>query len=551
MKLPIPADAIAQHAIVLGKTGSGKSSKLRVIVEYLLAKRLPVTILDPKGDWWGLKAESGGKKPGFDVLIFGGEHADIPIDRRSGVHVAEFLAATNTSAIIDLGGWMPAERTEFFIDFASTTFKLPRAAHHLVIDEVHNFAPQGKVLDVNAGKALHWGNRIASEGRGKGITLLSASQRPQKVHKDFVTSNETLIACRVIHPLDRKAIQEWMDGFDPKLGRQVTQSLANMQRNEAWVWSPEIDYGPVKVDWPMFSTYDSFSPQNAKAKINVPMAEFDLVKVKEKFGRLIEEKESNDPDKLKARIREIEAKGSGPPPAKLMQEYAKYEARGFERGFRVANEQIADEVRAHNDRLRAWHGVLTTATAGIPVLGGISVRLPKLPKADQWTPKQIAAAKPPARASSNGALPVGETAVLRALIQYPDGLDRSQLTVLTGYKRSTRDAYIARLRDKGYAADSGEAILATDEGMAAMPDAEPLPTGQALRDYWFAKLPAGERAILETLCAHYPRAVDRDQVSMETDFKRSTRDAYLSRLAAKELVTEPGRGMVMASETLF
>jgi len=58
---------------------------------------------------------------------------------------------------------------------------------------------QGKVLDVDAGKMLHWSNRLASEGRGKGIALLAASQRPQKVHKDFLTSCETLIAMRVIH----------------------------------------------------------------------------------------------------------------------------------------------------------------------------------------------------------------------------------------------------------------------------------------------------------------------------------------------------------------
>jgi hypothetical protein len=36
-----------------------------------------------------------------------------------------------------------------------------------------------------------------------------------------------------------------------------------------------------------------------------------------------------------------------------------------------------------------------------------------------------------------------------------------------------------------------------------------------------------------------------------TGFKRSTRDAYLSRLAAKQLVVEVTRGRVQASSTLF
>jgi hypothetical protein len=139
-----------------------------------------------KGDWWGLKSSADGKRAGYPVIIFGGEHADVPINALSGKHVAELVATGNRPFIIDLGGWMVGERTRFFIDFASTFFRHTRGPRHLAIDEVHNFAPQGKVHDPDAGKMLHWANRLASEGAGKGITLLSASQRPQKVHKDYL-----------------------------------------------------------------------------------------------------------------------------------------------------------------------------------------------------------------------------------------------------------------------------------------------------------------------------------------------------------------------------
>src|SRR6185312_5032994 len=43
------------------------------------------------------------------------------------------------------------------------------------------------------------------------------------------------------------------------------------------------------------------------------------------------------------------------------------------------------------------------------------------------------------------ALPRGEHAILTAAAQYPDGVSREQLTVLTGYKRSSRDTYLQRL----------------------------------------------------------------------------------------------------------
>ena len=121
--------------------------------------------------------------------------------------------------------------------------------------------------------------------------------------------------------------------------------------------------------------------------------------------------------------------------------------------------------------------------------------------------------------------------------------------MLTGYKRSTRDAYIQRLGEKGFVRVAGK-VFATDEGLAALPNYEPRPTGEALQSYWYDRLPEGERVILSVLVEAYPQSVDRDSLTDSTGYKRSTRDAYVQRLASKELVV-PGRGAVTASENLF
>jgi hypothetical protein len=77
------------------------------------------------------------------------------------------------------------------------------------------------------------------------------------LHKDYVTSYETLIAMRVIHPLDR---EDWIDGCpDPDKGKGVLRSLASLKRGEGWVWSPEIGFGPQLIQFPLFATYDSFA----------------------------------------------------------------------------------------------------------------------------------------------------------------------------------------------------------------------------------------------------------------------------------------------------
>lgn len=317
----IPDSAFAHHTIVLGKTRAGKSSTMRGFVERLLEQKKPVGIIDPKGDWWGLKSSRDGTKPGFKVVIFGGEHADVPIDEHSGKHVAELVATGNRPFIIDLGGWMVGARTRFFIDFASTLFRLTKGPRWLVIDEVHNFAPQGKVHDPDAGKMLHWANRLASEGAGKGITLISASQRPQKVHKDYVTSHETLIAMRVIHPLDRGAVKEWLDGAPGDgVGKEVLDTLATLKRGEAWVWSPEIGFGPIRMQFPMFKTFDSFAaPTTETTEQLVGWAAVDLEDVRAKLADVVEKAKADDPKALKARILELEKAARQPQPSEAQE----------------------------------------------------------------------------------------------------------------------------------------------------------------------------------------------------------------------------------------
>ncbi len=306
--MKLPNEIFRQHIAVLGKTGSGKSSALRVMVERLLDENKPVCIIDPKGDWWGLKSSASGKSAGYPVVIFGGEHGDVPINEHSGTHVAELIATGNRPCIIDLGGWMIGPRTRFFVDFASTLFRTTRGTRYVVIDEVHNFAPQQKIeKNPDAMKMLHWANRLASEGRGKGLTIMSASQRPQKVHKDFLTCAETLIAMRVIHKLDRDAIKDWIDGAgDPAKGKEVLDTLASMSRGEGWVWSPEIKFGPKRVTFPMFKTYDSFAPKanDGTAKLK-GWASVDLAEVTAKLASVVDEAKANDPAELKKQIADL------------------------------------------------------------------------------------------------------------------------------------------------------------------------------------------------------------------------------------------------------
>lgn len=367
-RLPIPLAVFDQHIILLGKTRSGKSSKMRVMIEAELDRQVPVCIIDPKGDWWGLKSAADGKKAGYPVVIFGGAHGDIPINAQSGKAVAELVATGNRPCIIDLKGWTIADRTRFFIGFAETFFAKAKGRRILAIDEVHNFAPQtsGRV-DPQTSMMLHWANRLASEGSGLGITLMSASQRPQKVHKDYVSSHETLIACRVIHKRDREAYEDWIEACgDDKSGDEVLTTVANMERKEAWVWAPEIHFGPKRITWPMFKTYDSFKPQAAKSRRLKGWAAVDLDEVRDKLATAIEENKAKDPTELRKQIvekdrkiadleRQLKSKSTAPLAAAKPTKDAigAAEKRGIERGQKVAVAAAEKTIRSLRTALEA------------------------------------------------------------------------------------------------------------------------------------------------------------------------------------------------------
>ena len=521
--IAIPDEALAQHIAVLGKTRSGKSSTIRGIVEGLLAKDKPVCIIDPKGDWWGLKSSADGKRPGFPVVIFGGEHADVPINAHAGAHIAELVATGNRSCIIDLGGWEIASRTRFFNEFASTLFRLARGTRHVVIDEVHNFAPKGKLFDPDAGKMLHWCNRLASEGAGKGLLLIAASQRPQKVHNDFLNECETLIAMRLIHPMARAAIKDWIDGCpDAEKGKEVLQSLASMPRGTGWVWSPEIGFGPERVAFPLFSTYDSFKPRTGDAPAKLKgWSAVDLDEVKAKLESVVKEATENDPKVLRRRIAELEraSTAGGHTKAELNAEYTRGREEGYDAawaGFAHARTVALEHLGVAAEALRGFPPKESPAQAKSPVTQSN-------PILDTRPAVSALVREKRTPTDSGAALQKAERKVLTALAQYPDGRTLVQVAVLTGYAvggGGFRNA-VGAMRTRAYLVGTSERLSITPEGLAALGPYDPLPTGDALLRHWLSQLGKAEREILKTLAGAYPHPLSAETVAVRTHYEPS------------------------------
>jgi uncharacterized protein len=527
--LCIPPKILDQHVVALGKTGAGKSSALRHLVEWLLDQKKRVVIADVKGDWWGLKSSADGKGAGYGVIAFGDfkeeSASDVPINRSSGAHVAELVAQGNRPCVIGFRGWAPADRTQFWIDFAQTLFARNRGELFLVIDEVHNYAPKGRLEDPQAAKCLNRTNTLLAEGRGLGIVCLIASQRPQKVHNDTLTSCETLVAMRVIHSADRKAIREWIDGCgDDTQGKQVLDGLAGLARGTAFVWSPEIGFGPEKVSFPMFRTFDSFAPPQLQRRINSSgWADVDLGAVKEKLAAVIEEAKNNDPKFLRSEVARLQRELTKAP-AKV--EVAKVKIQEVP-VFSSDERSSLDKAQKMIGELRPLFAEVVHVVEKLGLIATARVAPIVRPSDFDRTPnrRQVAGpvthagdaltyrAKPPAAPAGNRPLSTCEQKILRVLAQFRDeGCTIGKLALLSGYRISGgfRNSLGYLRTDGTIEGQNVGTIRITDAGMALGPF-DPLPTGAALRQYWLTHPSFGtcERKIMEYLFDNGPTTIDK------------------------------------------
>jgi hypothetical protein len=519
--LPFPEKILQQHSATLGKTGAGKSSAMRVVFEHLLDHKKRVCIIDPKGDWWGLKSSKDGKHPGYAVIAFGNfkepRATDVPIDEHSGKYVAELIATGNRPCIVGFRGWMPAQMVRFWIDFASTLFNTNEGELYVGIDEVHNFAAKGKIMDPLAGKCLHWTNRIINEGRGLGMTFFIASQRAQKVHNDTLDACETLIAMRVAHPAARKSIEDWINSNgDPVFGKEILTTLAQLKRGEAWVWSPENEFGPKRVQFPMFATFDSFAPPQLQKKISQSgWSEVDLDQVRQKFATVIAEAKANDPTALKSRVKELQqtiAKlekqktapiGSSAPQTvdpKQIERAIQQATASFRKQLnriQAATKEIAGHIYKANVRLGE------IAAFELPKMEPIAVSVAR--QAEISTPRTAPIKAMPTNGNGNGDISGPEQRILNSIAWLKTiGVDRPEQTAvafLAGYTigGGAFSNPRGRLNQRGFVAYAGDRIELTEAGekYAQAPDA-PLDAAE-LQRLVLSRLPGPESKLLRVL----------------------------------------------------
>lgn len=537
----VPVDIVTETISILAKRGSGKTYTAMVIAEEMMKAQQQVIVLDPLDVWWGLSMDKTGKRTGMQVVVLGGANADLPLEAMAGKVVADFAIDTHLSIIISLRHFSKNDQKRFVADFCEQIYRRKgnlkdRAPLHLVIDEADAFVPQ---------RVFHGMERMVGaiddlvrRGRASGIGVTLITQRAAVVNKDVLTQTEVLVALRTISPQDQKAIKAWIDAHDAGKHDEFMRSLASLPIGQAWFWSPGLldVFDLIRVR--QRETFDSSrTPKvgerviHKKRKQQVP-----LHLLKEQMVQAIERAKENDPAHLKAKILklEMEAKKKVEPPApkeKIVEKgLPKIQIRELVR--------ICDRIALEGGRFEKFVKQLTplleaadapTRRSVAPVNRAPVLAAPKLHKVSN------------ASNSNNGSLQKGERKILTVLAQYPGGRSKVQVAVIAGYRHSGGgfNNYLCSLNTAGYLQRSGDQLMITDAGLNALGDFEPLPTGDALLNYWMSQksLDKCARHILRALSNN--GGLSKDLLAEQAGYAAGGGgfNNALSRLRSLELIT--------------
>lgn len=544
---------IETRLLLQANSGAGKSWALRRILEQTHGT-VQHLVIDPEGEFASLREK-------FDYVLAARSGGDTAADPRTAKLLAERLLELGVSAILDIYELKPHERVRFVRLFIDALVDAPKALWHpvlVVIDEAHVYCPEkGEAESADAVKGL------CTRGRKRGFCALLATQRLSKLHKDAAAECNNKLIGRSALDIDMKRAADELGISD----RDTRLKIRDLPDGTFFAFGPAlcrevrtVKVGPVQTSHPKAGAHLAAVVPPPTEKVKSVLSKLaDLPAEAEAREKTVDDLKR---DNANLRRKLTEAEKAIPIPDQIEVDAAF--GRGRKEGMQtVMNllEREADVIELHEqikkldtafNAIRSRRTFIETqveSSLKSTPQRGLTKPLPR--EAGTVAGRKEVKYRPPT-ASTNGhdKLPTGEQKTLTALIQYPDGLRREQLTVLTTFARSTRDRYLQYLKAKGLVDSVGDRIVATDAGREALPNAEPLPTGKQLREYWLDRLPEGERNILAVLIGSWPKAVSREELSERTGYARSTRDRYLQYMTNKEIV-DAGKGEVKASDDLF
>lgn len=241
--IQLPLNSATKAFAILAKRGAGKTYTAAVMMEEFFKCGVPFVVFDPIDVYWGLRLSANGKDKGLPIVVFGNEHADIPLNRDMGREIARAVIRENISCVISTMGIPGGKTAERWLisEFSEELLRItkPGVPIHVFIEEAHEYVPQ-RVFG-GLGKTFNAVSNLVVMGRNRGIGVTMINQRAATINKDVLTQLDTLLAFQNNSPQDRKALRDWVEYHSAEGDfEDFMKSLPFLKHGKGWIWSPEF-----------------------------------------------------------------------------------------------------------------------------------------------------------------------------------------------------------------------------------------------------------------------------------------------------------------------
>lgn len=535
-EISLPIDAVTQTLAAIGRKGAGKTYLATMLAEQMLEGEAQVVVIDPVGNWWGLRVAADGRSKGKEIFVIGGEHGDVPLIPEAGARIARLIVEKNVSAVLDVSGFRIGEHKRFAADFAEEFFHLKKSHKtpvHIFIEEAQKIIPQR--VGPDEARMVGAFEQIVRLGRNYGIGCTLITQRPQSVNKEVLSQVECLCVLQVTGPHERKALEEWV--YEAGADRKLVGELPGLSRGEGYVWSPSWLRTYQRVHFSKKETFDaSATPEIGKATKTASISAVDVEALKADMAEVVAEAEKDDPKILRKRIAELERSNAQPNLAhKLLVESKPQDIeRAVNLAIKKRDAEWSQKIDQANKEI-ARYALLLSKIARLAGATETTITSALISKPD-IRPGDIISIRPTADTkpilfkgmstpyTDAAALSNPEQKILNAIAWLESiGVEKPEATAvafLAGYTYGSGGFNNPRgsLRSKGLIEYVGNRLVLTDLGRysANTPDT-PLTT-EELHKKVLAVLPNPEQRILQPLLSEYPKVVPLDALAQMSNY---------------------------------
>jgi hypothetical protein len=240
----LPAvEILTGRGFITGKSGSGKSNSASVIAEELLDNNYNLLVVDPEGEYYGLKEE-------YEILHVGNDDlCDVQVTPNHAEQLAEIALERNMPIILDVSDYLDGDAaSELIANVVRELFqkeKDVRKPFLLMIEEMQEYLPQQGGND-ELSELLE---RVAKRGRKRGLGMLGMSQRPSSVDKDFITQCDWMLWHRLTWQNDIDVVRK-------VLGSEIADEVEELDTGEGYLMT-DWDESVERVQFKRKQTHDA------------------------------------------------------------------------------------------------------------------------------------------------------------------------------------------------------------------------------------------------------------------------------------------------------